>query len=175
MMHKKAFTLIELMLVVVIIGVIYGLVIGSMKKINKTEEHLDFSTLPAYLETLHQQNDVAFVCVDNCRKCSLYIDDEPVKKMTPFMKDLKGLRFWSYNANTGTRELRFTSIFDEDDREYDVCFRYEIFKDGSSTEMVVETRKDVYDYRGLSHKVDHYSSLQELEEQRQKELQEVLQ
>lgn len=175
MSHKKAFTLIELLLVVVIIGVIYGLVISSMKKINNKEEHLDFVTLPAYLQSLYQQNHVALVCLDNCKRCLLTVDGEVLKEVTPFMKEVRGLRFWHYDANTGARELQFTSFFDEDDREFDVCFRYEIFKDGSSTEMIVETRNDVYDYRGLTHKVEHYSSLQALEEQRQNELQEVLQ
>ena len=173
-MQKKAFTLIELLLVVVIIGVVYGLVINSMKRINNKEENLNFQTLPSFLETMFQQNSVAFVCIDNCRKCSLYIDDEKVRDIEPFMKDERTLRFWHYDANLGTQELRFSSLFDEDEREFDVCFRYEIFEDGSSTEMIVETKEKSYDYHGLLHPVDSYDSLQELENSRQDELQEVL-
>jgi len=173
-MQKKAFTLIELLLVVVIIGVVYGLVISSMKRINNKEENLNFQTLPAFLETMFQQNHVAFVCVDNCRKCALYIDGEKLRDVEPFMKDERTLRFWHYDTNLGTQELRFSSLFDEDEREFDVCFRYEIFEDGSSSEMIVETKKNSYDYHGLLNRVDTYDSLQELENSRQDELQEVL-
>ena len=173
-MQKKAFTLIELLLVVVIIGVIYGLVISSMKRINNKEENLSFKTLPTFLETLFQQNHVAFVCVDNCKKCAVYIDNEKVRDIEPFMRDERTLRFWHYDANLGTQELRFSSLFDEDEREFDVCFRYEIFEDGSSTEMIVETKNKSYDYHGLLNRVDVYDSLQELENNRQDELQEVL-
>ncbi len=174
-MQKKAFTLIELLLVVVIIGVIYGLVINSMQRINDKEATLSFETLPSFLETMYQQNSVAFVCIDNCKECALYVDDEKVKEIDSFMEDERVLHFWRFDANLGTQELRFTPVFDEDDREFDVCFRYEIFKDGSSSEMIIETQKQSYDYRGLSQQVTRFSSLQALEESRQNELQEVLQ
>ncbi len=174
-MQKKAFTLIELLLVVVIIGVIYGLVINSMKHINDKEASLSFETLPSFLKTMYQQNSVAFVCIDNCKECALYVDNEKLREVDAFMQDERLLNFWRFDANLGTQELRFTPIFDEDDREFDVCFRYEIFQDGSSSEMIVETQKRSYDYRGLSHKVERFSSLQALEESRQDELQEVLQ
>ncbi len=174
-MRKTAFTLIELLLVVVIIGVVYSLVIGSMRHINNKESHLDFQSLPAFVKTLYQRNHVAFTCVDNCRSCALYVDGKKVKDVTPFMRDERTLRFWHFDANQGTQELLFTPIFDEDDREFDVCFNYEIFKDGSSTEMIVETKKESYDYRGTEHPVMVYDSLSELEAARQDELQEVLQ
>ncbi len=173
-MQKKAFTLIELLLVVVIIGVIYGLVINSMQKINDKEASLDFETLPSFLKTMYQQNSVAFVCIDNCKSCAVYVDGLKVKEVEPFMKEERSLNFWYFDANLGMQELRFTPIFNEDDREFDVCFRYEIFKDGSSSEMIVETQKKSYDYRGLAHKVDTFSSLQTAQESRLAELQEVL-
>jgi len=174
-MQKKAFTLIELLLVVVIIGVIYGLVINSMQRINDKEANLGFENLPSFLESFYQQNHVSFTCIDNCKKCAVYVDGEKVKDVEPFMKEERVLRFWHFDANYGTQELRFTPIFNEDEREFDVCFNYEIFNDGSHSEMIVETQKQSYDYRGPFHKVDHFSSLQELEESHQDELQEVLQ
>ena len=174
-MQKKAFTLIELLLVVVIIGVIYGLVINSMQRVNDKEASLSFETLPSFLKTMHQQNSVAFVCLDNCQECAVYVDGEILKEVNAFMKEERLLHFWRFDANQGTQELRFTPVFDEDDREFDVCFRYEIFKNGSSTEMIVETQEQSYDYRGLLHKVTRFSSLQDLENSRQDELQEVLQ
>ncbi|MGB5964818.1 MAG: type II secretion system protein [Sulfurimonadaceae bacterium] len=174
-MQKKAFTLIELLLVVVIIGVIYGLVINSMQRINDKEASLSFETLPSFLETMYQRNSVSFVCIDNCKECAVYVDGKKVKEVDAFMEKERVLRFWRFDANLGTQELRFTPIFDEDDREFDVCFRYEIFKDGSSSEMIVETQKQSFDYRGLFHPVRRFSSLQDLEESRQNELQKVLQ
>ena len=174
-MQKKAFTLIELLLVVVIIGVIYGLVINSMQRINDKEANLSFESLPSFLEGFYQQNRVSFTCIDNCKKCAVYVDGEKVKDVDSFMQKERQLRFWYFDANIGTQELRFTPIFDEDEREFDVCFSYDIFKDGSHSEMIVETQKQSYDYRGPFRKVGRFSSLQDLEESRQDELQEVLQ
>ena len=174
-MYKKAFTLIELLIVVVIIGVVYGLVISSMKKINNKEAHLDFKTLPSFVQGFYKRNHVALVCSDNCRECILYVDNEPLKKVDAFMRDERHLRFWHYDANTGVQELRFTPLFDEDDREFDVCFRYEIFEDGSSTEMIIETKEHTYDYHGLLSGVTSYPSLQDAQEAIQHQREEVLQ
>ena len=174
-MQKKAFTLIELLLVVVIIGAVYGLVIGSMKEITDKEKHLDFLSLPAFLKQMHQNNHIALTCIDDCRSCALYIDGEKTRDIPPFMRDERTLRFWRFDANLGTQELRFTPLFDEDNREFDVCFNYEIFEDGSSSEMIIETKEYSYDYRGLTREVERHNSLQALEESRQIELQEVLQ
>ncbi len=174
-MQKKAFTLIELLLVVVIIGVIYGLVINSMQKINDKEMSLGFESLPSFMKTFHRRNHVALICTDNCKACALYVDSEMIKEVDAFMAKEKVLRFWSFDADTGTRELRFTPIFDEDEREFDVCFKYEIFEDGSSSEMIIETQKESYDYRGFFMPPARHSSLQALEESRREEMQKVLQ
>ena len=174
-MYKKAFTLIELLIVVVIIGVVYGLVIGSMKKINDKEAHLGFATLPQFVESFYQRNHVAFVCTDNCRECVLYVDGEPLKKVAAFMRDERQLHFWRYDADTGVQELLFTPIFDEDEREFDVCFRYEIFEDGSSSEMIVETKAQTYYYHGLLSPVTSHPTLQETQDALQRQREEVLQ
>ena len=174
-MYKKAFTLIELLIVVVIIGVVYGLVIGSMKKINDKEAHLDFQSLPRFAESFYQRNHVAFVCTDNCRECVLYVDGEPLKKVDAFMRDERHLRFWRYDANTGMQELLFTPLFDADEREFDVCFRYEIFEDGSSSEMIIETKSRTYDYHGTLSGVTSYPTLQEAQDALQRQREEVLQ
>ncbi len=174
-MYKKAFTLIELLIVVVIIGVVYGLVISSMKKINDKEAHLDFGSLPEFAQSFYKRNHVAFVCTNNCRECTLYIDGEPLKKVDAFMRDERHLRFWHYDANTGVQELLFTPLFDEDDREFDVCFRYEIFEDGSSSEMIIETKKRTYDYHGALSGVTSYPTLQNTLDALQEQREEVLQ
>jgi len=174
-MYKKAFTLIELLIVVVIIGVVYGLVIGSMKKINDKEAHLGFESLPQFAQSFYQRNHVAFVCTDNCRECILYVDEAPIKKVDAFMRDERHLRFWHYDANTGMQELLFTPLFDEDDREFDVCFRYEIFEDGSSSEMIIETKEHTYDYHGSLSGVTSYPTLQEAQDALQRQREEVLQ
>jgi len=173
-MRRRAFTLIELLLVVVIIGIVYGLVINSMQKINDKEAGLGFESLPSFLESLHHQNRVAFICVDNCKACGVYVDGKKLQETEPFMAEERVLRFWQFDANTGVTELRFTPVFDKDDRELDVCFDYEIFEDGSRTEMIVETERQSYDYRGPFHPVARFASLQALEESRQEEIQRVL-
>ncbi|MCJ7764735.1 MAG: prepilin-type N-terminal cleavage/methylation domain-containing protein [Thiovulaceae bacterium] len=175
MMRKKAFTLLELLIVVVIIGVIYGLVINSMHKISNKEADLDFKSLPSFMRTLQHQNHVAFVCTDRCKACAVYVDGKKVKKAEPFMAKERVLRFWRFDANLGAQELRFAPIYDADDREFDVCFRYDIFEDGSSSEMIIETQKESYDYRGLFHPVAAYASLASLQESRQEEIRKALQ
>jgi len=174
-MQKRAFTLIELLLVVVIMGVVYALVVGAMQRINDKEYKLSFLSLASFLEDFHQQNEVSLVCIDNCRHCGLYVDGAKTADVNAFMRDERQLDFWSYDANYGSRPLTFKPLFDEDGREFDVCFAYTFFPDGSQSEMIVETRNKVYDYRGALRTVSQYESIDTLIEDRNKEIERVLQ
>jgi len=82
---------------------------------------------------MYQQNSVAFVCIDNCKECAVYVDGEKIKEVDTFMEEERVLRFWRFDANFGTQELRFTPIFDEDQKvkqsdigDYETEFYYNV-------------------------------------------------
>lgn len=155
--HKKAFTLIELMLVVLIIGLVYSLGLSSIKHAGKGEISLKLENLDSELEKYHNNNHVEYFCIDRCEKCFLYVDGKEVKSMKPVVTN--DVRLHRFDVIYGSRNLELPAYFNADDQEESVCFRYEIFPDGSRTEMMVETPKKVIDFAGKFHKTITYANL----------------
>ena len=72
---KSAFSLIELMLVVVIIGIVYALALSSFKAPEKQGlELFTLHTLPEYLRQNYALSDAKIVCFEPCGKCNVMVD-----------------------------------------------------------------------------------------------------
>ena len=171
-MRKQGFTLLELLLVVVIVGLVYGFAVNGLKRYSEKTTELNLMTLPDLLDEHYDQNHVAVICTDRCKKCELYVDGKVVKEVEPFL-DNKA-EFYRFDPQLDTQELVWTPIYDEDGREKRVCFRYELFPDGSSSEMMVKYRKVVIDYLGFFGGVKRYASLEEAVDAKQELIRKVL-
>lgn len=157
MRRRKAFTLIELMLVVLIIGLVYSLALSSLQKVGKGEVKLSLENLETSLLEYHNNNHVEYVCIDRCERCYLFVDSKEIKTLESVVNN--DVRLYRFDVVYGSRELELPAYFNADNQEEQACFRYEIFADGSRTEMMVETDKKVVDFAGKYHKTTVYESL----------------
>ena len=158
-MKKRAFTLLELLLVVLIIGLVYGLAVGKMKSFGEKTYDLSLMRLPQYLQEFHERNHVAAVCIDRCNDCSLYVNGAAVKKLEPFVDN--SAEYYRFDPVYGARDVTWMPLVDEDGREEEVCFRYDIFEDGSRTEMIVKYRDKAVALPGLFGEAREFASLED--------------
>lgn len=172
-MQKKAFTLLELLLVVLIIGIVYGLAVNSIKQYGERTFVLSLETLPEYLKGFHRQNRVTLLCTDACQECRVVVDGAEVKKVDPFIDG--ALRAYRFDAALGTRDIGFTPYYDEEDRESEVCFRFEIFPNGSSSEMIIELEEYVVDFPGYFGTPTRFDSLEEAIEHKRSVIEKAIQ
>jgi prepilin-type N-terminal cleavage/methylation domain-containing protein len=159
LMQRGAFTLLELLLVVLIMGIVYGLAVNAIKRYGERSFELSLETLPQYLQSFHQQNHVVLLCTDACRECRVMVDGSEVKKVDPFIDG--PLRAYRFDSALGTRELSFTPYYDEDEREFEVCLRFELFPNGSSSEMIIEQEGYVVDFPGYFGTPRRFATLEE--------------
>jgi prepilin-type N-terminal cleavage/methylation domain-containing protein len=84
---KKAFSLIELMIVIVIVGVVYTLAITKLKSIKEDSLKPNLTNLKIYLSSFSKENvaDVRIFCFDDCSDCSIYVDGKKVKDIDGFL------------------------------------------------------------------------------------------
>lgn len=76
-MLRSAFSLLELMLVVVIIGIVYAMALSSFKPSEKAElDSFSLTTLPQYLRKNFPLQEAKLVCFKPCGKCTLMVDGE---------------------------------------------------------------------------------------------------
>lgn len=172
-MKKQGFTLIELMLVVMIVGLVYGLAVSGMKRYSDKAENLSLMTLPDFVEGYHQQNHVTVICIDRCRECTLYVDGKAVKELEPFVDEKA--EYYRFDQRLLTRELTWLPLYREDGVEEEVCFRYDMYRNGSRSEMMIKYGKSVIDFPGYFGTTKRYASIEEAVDAKQALIEEVLQ
>jgi len=91
---KKAFSLIELLIVILIIGIVYTISVGNFKKVKDDSVKLTLGNLKEYLQTLPYEKSAEILCLDDCSECNILVDGESVKKIDDFLdKSVKSYRY----------------------------------------------------------------------------------
>lgn len=160
---KRGFTLLELMLVIVLMGIVYGSVINVFERYKKKAIDVTFMSLPKYMQDFSHNNHVSLICINQCGECLLFVDEKFTQNVTPFME--KDIQLYRYDKDTGVREFQALPYFPADGQEEEVCFRYDIHPDGSRSEMIVKDNKDVYFFPSYFGSVQRYVSIEKAIEQ----------
>ena len=156
-----------------IVGLVYGLATNGMKRFAESTERLSLMTLPEFAGGYHKQNHVSVVCIDRCRECTLYVDNKVVKELEPFVNEKA--EYYVFDQRLLTRELTWLPLYREDGVEEEVCFRYDVYRNGSRSEMMIKSGKLVIDYPGYFGETKSYASLEEAVDAKQALIEEVLQ
>ena len=82
---KRAFTLIELIIVVAIISISYSLVVPNIK--NSTTDSVNLSNLKEYLLSLNFDKRASIVCFEDDKECSIYLDNRVLKHKISLFHD----------------------------------------------------------------------------------------
>jgi prepilin-type N-terminal cleavage/methylation domain-containing protein len=136
----KAFTLIELIIVVMIISMVSFLVFSEVVKENKKPDQLDPLNLPSTLRKMYQYSeDIEFFCIQNCRDC--YIAKG--RDILPFEGEInlgRHLEVHIVDKNNQLVEIEdFGRIKDQK-----ICLRYTLYANGSTTQMILANDTAVY-------------------------------
>ena len=155
---EKGFTLLELLLSVMLMGVVYGSVTHVFERYKNKEIDVTLSSLRVFMQEFAPLSHVSLVCIKECRECLLFVDEKFRQNVTPFVT--KEVRSTRYDSRLGAQELQLLPYFSEEGEE-EVCFRYEVFSDATASEMMVEDADKVYVFPSYFGRVQKYESLDE--------------
>ncbi len=159
---RRAFTLFELMIVVVIIGIVYSLVLGRFD----TKQYMKITKLDSLREILrakHQEGvRVDLYLYDNCKKSALFLNSTYQEDMKINIKPemFKNLKVYKSDQFGNERQISFAPVIIED-KLYKVCFKFTIFPNGSSSNYIVEQNEHYYIFPPYFEDVNQTQSLQE--------------
>lgn len=172
---KKAFSLIELLIVIMIIGITYTLAIGSFEKIAEEKIPLTLKNLKNYLHTFEREKSVEFLCLDRCRSCDIYVDGEIQSELEgsfdEFLDD--SLKVYRYEYGLGAVQKEMIIYFNSEDVEEKVCFSYTLNKQGIGEQYLVEYQEEVYDFSTYFEPTAKYNSLDEAVDAKDAQIEEV--
>ncbi|SFV53958.1 hypothetical protein MNB_SM-7-992 [hydrothermal vent metagenome] len=171
---QRAFTLIELILVVVIMGVVYMFAIGSLETIKRKSQNTlpTLANLKAFLLAKDFEKEARFVCFEGCSSCSVVLDGNVTQSLsTLFDVDPK---IYRYNSLLGMEQVELDPYFDANGVQKDLCFSYRIYRDGIGDQIFVEYKDRVYDFSDYFEDEKVYDSLDSLLQKRESLVQKVL-
>ena len=159
-MFKKAFTLFELIIVIVLVGIIYYLTISNFSLKQQKVDTLSLVNLKEKLSTFDFEEKVSLQCTDTDNiECLIVVDnviqEEKVTELFQrcpdvyeYSKELKRKEFYPLNVN--------------DNDKISICFRFDLLRDGHSSQMIVELDNKVLIYDNISkqpHKIDYLNDI----------------
>jgi prepilin-type N-terminal cleavage/methylation domain-containing protein len=168
---KKAFSLIELMIVIVIMGVVYTLSVQSFSNKSDVLSRVTLLNLKEHMQTKKYDKSVKLICLDDCKSCNLYIDGRRSSVIEHLLDD--SVRIYRYEFFSGTFEATKEVYFNNDDVQEDVCFSYSINKQGVGEQVLVEYKNKVYDFTTYLTPTAVYPSLAEAVEAKEQLIREV--
>lgn len=156
---KKGFTLLELLLVVVLMGIVYGSISNIFEQYKEKKIDVTLMSLQNYMQNYAYNSHVSLVCIKQCGECLLFVNEKFKQNVTPFIE--KNVELFRYDKDLSTQKLTIPPYFTPDGQEEEVCFRYDIQPDTSKTEMIVKNKNDVYVFSSFFGSVKKYESLDE--------------
>lgn len=168
---KKAFTLFELLIVVLIISVLYGLFLQNLD-FRKDQESYGFKNLKEFLENFWEKGALRerleLICYDDCSVCNVFQNGEMIEEG---FETQGAIRAYEFTENDILEDVMYENI--EIGRDsFDVCFRYSLYPNGSGDQIVAEYQEQVYLFQPYFESTTMYETLFEakdaLSDQRRK-------
>jgi prepilin-type N-terminal cleavage/methylation domain-containing protein len=173
---KRAFSLIELIIVVVIMGVVYTLAVNNFELIKDKKINVNLKNIKQYLKSIEHNSSVELLCLDDCSTCIVYVDDKVYKDANDFDEFLdESIEVYSYDFQLGFQEYSKKVYFDDHGVEKNVCFSFGVDEKGVSDQIVVVFKDKVYDFTSYFDGVVVYNSLSQLSDKKAEDIEKILQ
>ena len=168
-MHKikrEAFTLFELLLVLIIISLVYYLVVPASLFREKRGKQFSFKELKSYLLTFGKSDKITLLCTDECRKCKIYDNNKTID--TNILKN-KRVEAYTYKDNY-LNSIRFTAPKLVDTYE-EICLKYSYYpKKDIGDELFAKYDGKVYYFSPYFQDTKVFNSLEDAREFYEKNL-----
>jgi len=164
---RGGFTLFELLLVVILIAVLYGVFINKLSsrtELSGAEEQLGVGTIATYLRAFAAQDggEVTLICLDRCQTCDVYKGDEKVKNTTVSLFSSAPI-VYRKDINGQFEPLEFLPRLNAEGVEEKVCFAFTLYANGSSSNYLMEYGGSFYLYDAYHRPTQTFASFEAAE------------
>jgi len=159
---KNAFTLFELMVVVMIIGIVYALVLGRLDP----KQHMKIVRLDSLRDVMMQKHKegqrLDLVLYDHCKKSALLVNGDLQEKMKINLKPelFQDITVYKSDPFGHERKISFPPRVIDEHLE-PVCFQYTIFPNGSGSSCIIAQNEKFYIFPPYFEDVNVTESLEE--------------
>lgn len=147
---KKAFSLIELILVILLIGVVYAVLLDSYQTTDKAK-----ALAPNTPSLWPKQNDTKMIVFDRCSKVA-FVAKDGSKELVTFENTLDASAL-----DTNYKKIAFEDVY-LDGRLYDTCLQVKKNPNGTFAPMIIQMDNGYYKINLFEEDIELYPSLESL-------------
>jgi len=138
--ERRAFSLMELLLVIFIVSLVYFLGFSGMEKPSHKEEVLTPLNLKKQIMA-HPlfHGGGTLLCIDRCKSCYFRKDITSAFKPYEGKPDFSKLKVYTVNAGESLQQMEYGRYQDKK-----ICLIFHIFPNGSSTQLILQTANGIY-------------------------------
>jgi prepilin-type N-terminal cleavage/methylation domain-containing protein len=153
-MARGAFSLLELLIVIMIVSLSYMMVFSSMQKSAKEPKALTpLSLKNTLLNSNTTSGDREFFCVDNSKSCFWYQNGNVMEYEGKIALD--ALKVYRVGSDDNSYKVDFGRY-----RDHKISLRFNIYHNGSSSQMIIEQNHKFYYLPTFFGKVTETKSLE---------------
>ncbi len=166
-MNKKAFTLTELIIVIILVSVIYLLAFSNFSFFN-TSSKVKLENLKSYLKNQKFENNLKLICLQRENECLILLDNEYSEKIkNPFNK-IRTV----YNDDKDRKRVYFDDLKVNDMYERVSLFFY-LNNKGQHSNYIIETNNNLVVLDSLEETFKTYDNLSKYLQEKEKNIIEV--
>ena len=154
---RKAFSLVELLIVILIISLVYFLGFSNIEKSSSKPKALTALNLKStIIKSDIFQGEGSFVCIDKCRSCYLRKDINSPFEAYNNRIDLKNIEAYTLDARDNLQKIEYGRYQDEK-----ICLALQFYPNGSSTQIILKQDNNVYFLPAFFGEAQKVASLEE--------------
>ncbi len=136
----KGFSLIELLIVVVIIGLVYAMGFSNFQIRKSTPKALTPLNLKeTIIKSEFFSGHATLICVDKCKKCYLRQGISSTFEAYSNKIDLTNIKAYTLDERESLRELEYERYDDQK-----ICLVMDFYNNGSSTQIILKDEESAY-------------------------------
>jgi len=152
---RDSFTLVELLIVLLLISLLYGIFIQRLGFQSKKK----ISLTPLELPSLVENNDsLEIICTNECQKCALYEKNKKIKDIDLFQNEVK---VFDIDPSGNSVTKKFLPLFDTTHNPIPVCFRYKSYPNRTADSFILSYQDKFYIFFPYLYPPKEVSSLEE--------------
>jgi prepilin-type N-terminal cleavage/methylation domain-containing protein len=160
--RSKAFTLIELLLVIIIMGIVYSFVGNSFVKREKVTETVTVHNLPDSIRKIGVEKAKLQIFGRECDKFLWLSGDSQLTVDAP-LRIGKELEVFSFDMYGELRKMEFGTIRIKN-QTHKICMEFCLYSNGSTSSYVLQEGEKFYLYRPLQLQPEVFDSLSDAKE-----------
>lgn len=160
-MNKKAFTLFEILIVIIIFSIVLGFALTSFNFSTTNQNNTTLNNLKQTLIQKEFSSNISIKCSNSVEYCFLYIDDT-LQEDT--IKLLNSTQLETYEYDNTNTQITFKDIEPKELESYNVNFEITIDKDLKHKDMIIFDQNKYYIFNNIKMKPVILESLSDIDD-----------